>query len=143
MAISFTLCLENRISAFVKADIINPLTNLLTSSARRESCLVPAYCFMPDHQHLILLGGEESSNIWKPLCAYKQRSGFWLARNLGVRWQKDFHDHIMREKENLARHVRYILENPVRKGLVDRWQEYAFSGALLCSLDEVLQGLFN
>jgi putative transposase len=144
IAISFTLCLKDRPSILTRAEVIDPLISLLAKSARRESCMVPGYCYMPDHQHIILLGTKDNSDIWKALCHYKQSSGFWFSRNLqGVRWQKDFHDHIMRERENLAHHVRYVLENPVRKNLVSHWQEYPFSGALLCPLDEVLSGLFN
>lgn len=144
IAISFTLCIKDRVSAFTRTAVVDPLIDILASSADRESCLVPAYCYMPDHQHAVLLGTEPHSNIWKALCEYKQRSGFWLSRNLPrIRWQKDFHDHIMRERDDLAGHVRYIFENPVRKGLVSSWQEYPFSGSLGCRLAEVLAGLFN
>jgi REP element-mobilizing transposase RayT len=144
IAISFTLCIKDRVSAFTRAKVVHPLIDILASSAGRESCLVPGFCYMPEHQHLILLGTEPHSNIWKALCEYKQKSGFWLSRNSpGSRWQKDFHDHIMRERDDLAGHVRYILENPVRKELVSNWQDYPFSGSLWCKLDEVLAGLFN
>lgn len=144
IAISFTLCIKGRVSAFTRKAVVDPLIDILANSASRESCQVPVYCYMPEHQHLILLGTEPHSDIWKALCEYKQRSGFWLSLNLpGIRWQKDFHDHIMRARDDLAGHVRYILENPVRKELVSNWQEYPFSGSLRCTLDEVLAGLFN
>lgn len=144
IAISFTLCICGRVPVLTRKAVVEPLINILSSSVSRESCLVPAYCYMPDHQRVVLLGTESHSNAWKALCEYKQRSGFWLSHSLpGIRWQKDFHDHIMRAREDLAGHARYILENPVRKELVSSWQEYPFSGSLRCRLDEVLAGLFN
>jgi hypothetical protein len=39
-------------------------------------------------------------------------------------WQKSYHDHILRKEEAVADVVRYILENPVRAGLVDSIGEY-------------------
>ncbi len=144
IAISFTLCIKGRVPIFTRPDVVSPLVEILTSAADREACLVPGYCYMPEHQHLVLLGTESFSDIWKALCDYKRRSGFWLSRNLaGVRWQKDYYDHIMREREDLASHVRYTLENPVRKAMVADWREYPFSGALGCEVREVLAGLFS
>ncbi len=64
-------------------------------------------------------------------CGY--RSAYRLA---GL--QKDFYDHIHRKDEDLIRHVRYLLENPVRKGLAARWQDYKFKGSLDYDLEEII-----
>ena len=70
---------------------------------------------------------------------FKQLSGHWLARNLsGVKWQKDFYDHILREEDELMKHLRYIAENPVRRGLVAEWNEYPFTGSEVFDLQTVL-----
>ena len=62
---------------------------------------------------------------------FKQQSGYWMRVNgASARWQKDFHDHIIRKYEDLKAHILYVLENPVRKGLVEEWQEYPFSGCV-------------
>jgi len=46
-------------------------------------------------------------------------------------WQPSFYDHVLRNDEDLPAVARYILNNPVRKGLVDHYTEYVFSGSLV------------
>ena len=58
----------------------------------------------------------------------------------GVRWQKDFYDHVIRTHEDIAAQVRYILDK-VRKGLVSSWEDYPFKGYVGCKLDDVLNGI--
>ena len=55
----------------------------------------------------------------------------------GIRWQKDFYDHVIRRHEDVAVQVRYILDNPVSKGLVSSWQDYPFKGSIGCKLEDV------
>lgn len=88
------------------------------------------------------MGTRGDSNIWKAIVSYKQKTGFWMSSNkLGIMWQKDFYDHIIRKHEDMAAQVRYILDNPVRKGLVPSWQEYPFKGSIGCELEDVLNGI--
>ncbi len=42
-------------------------------------------------------------------------------------WQKSYYDHVLRHDENLAHVVRYVLENPVRAGLVESFDEYPYA----------------
>ena len=46
-------------------------------------------------------------------------------------WQRNFFDHVIRKEESLIRVAEYILQNPVRKGIVPDWGEYPF-----CRLNE-------
>jgi hypothetical protein len=57
---------------------------------------------------------------------------------IGIRWQKDFYDHIIKKNEGLSTQVRYILDNPVRNGIVSHWQEYRYKGSIGCDLDYIL-----
>ncbi len=73
---------------------------------------------------------------------YKQKTGYWLARNQkDFTWQKDFFDHIIRKEEGLVNVAKYILENPVRKGLVAHWQEYPYKGSIGCQLDDIPESM--
>jgi REP element-mobilizing transposase RayT len=58
----------------------------------------------------------------------------------GMKWQKDFYDHVIRTKEDMVTQVRYILDNPVRKRLVSFWEEYPFRGSIGCNLEDFLDG---
>jgi putative transposase len=143
ISVSVTLCLRDRESVFVEQSILDHLVKILADSAAQAGCIVPVYCFMPDHFHAVIMGADDLSDSWLAICDFKQKSGFlFKSLKLGIRWQKNFYDHIMREKEDLAAHVKYVLENPVRKGLVSRWEDYPFSGSIGCRLIDVLNGLF-
>jgi REP element-mobilizing transposase RayT len=91
---------------------------------------------MPDHAHLLLATKDESGDVLKAMKLFKQKTGFWLSQNgNGVRWQKDYYDHILRREEDIERHVHYILGNPVGAGLVQDWTEYTFRGSTIYDLD--------
>jgi hypothetical protein len=46
----------------------------------------------------------------------------------GRLWQARFYDHVMRTGEDGRRMAKYILDNPVRKGLVEEAGMYPYSG---------------
>jgi REP element-mobilizing transposase RayT len=152
ISVAFTLCLEKGVTdvatdvasgfSLSEIEIVNAFREILNSIVAKTGCVVPVYCFIPDHQHLIITGTQNESDIWKTMVSYKQKTGFWMSRNKPeIRWQKDFYDRIIRTNEDVATQVRYVLDNPVRKGLVSSWEEYPFKGAIGCELDDVLLGI--
>ena len=151
ISVAFTLCMKNDAASDVnvasgfslsKPKIVNAFTEILGSIIKKESCIVPVYCFMPDHQHLMVTGIRGDSDVWKVIVSYKQKTGFWMSTNKpGMRWQKDFYDHIIRIDKDVGAQVRYILDNPVRNGLVSSWEEYPFKGAIGCRLEDILSGI--
>lgn len=90
---------------------------------------------MPDHTHVLLEGKDVEADVLDCLSDSKQKSGYWLGQHTGVRWQKDFFDHILRKDEDIMKQVYYILNNPVRKGIVDSWKEYPYKGSTKYDLD--------
>jgi REP element-mobilizing transposase RayT len=87
---------------------------------------------MPDHAHLILTPMTDYvrqlvvslSEIMK---AIKGASAHAINRRLGRNgtvWQQESFDHVLRSAESLDGKIRYVLENPVRRGLVNDWNEY-------------------
>lgn len=92
---------------------------------------------MPDHAHFILGGNDSNSEVKKCLNMFKQKTGFYIAKNLkDIRWQKDYYDHILRSEENLETHIKYILNNPVRAGLSEYWKKYPFKGSTVYNLED-------
>ena len=53
-------------------------------------------------------------------------------------WQPSYYDHVLRKDEDTVAVARYILENPVRKDLVEHFKEYRFSGSFAMELDRLL-----
>lgn len=136
---AFTACELRRRSIFRDSEIVEAMLGHLTIAARQHRCVIPVYCFMPDHLHAILLEAEASSRPKGAMAEFKKLSGDWLYENHPhLHWQKDFYDHIIRQSEDWAGQIRYVLANPVKKGLVSKASDWLHSGAIDCDLDETL-----
>ena len=87
---------------------------------------------MPDHVHLIftpLIDNQkrEVCSVAQIMNAIKGASAHKINKALhrsGRVWQAESFDHVVRSSESLDSKVQYLLENPVRKCLANRWQEY-------------------
>lgn len=133
----FTICVLNGKELFVSQDIFTSIKGILLDSLIRAKCGAYVYLFMPDHVHLLLQGIEDESDLWKCIVDFKQRSGFWLSRNeYSEEWQKGFYDHILRKEEDVEKHARYILNNPVRKRTAEEWKEYPFKGSSIYDFEK-------
>jgi putative transposase len=140
--VAFTLCLKDRATIFRDPELINLFYEFLKETATRYQCKIPVYCFMPDHLHLIVTGTDDELDLLRAISGFKQKTGFWLSKNkLGVTWQKDFFDHVIKKDESLATNVKYILDNPVRRGMVADWREYPFIGSIGYKLEDILIGI--
>ncbi len=125
-----TICTKDQQKVFTNKKTVGKHIRILSECCEKEKFSVWAYCFMPDHIHL-LLTAKENSELIKLVTAYKRLSGYEYKKKTGKNlWQKSFYDHILRKEENITQVVRYILENPVRKNLVENFREYPFSGSL-------------
>jgi REP element-mobilizing transposase RayT len=70
VSVSFTLCVKDRVRLFRDELIVADFTNILANLIDRFSCIIPIYCFMPDHQHILLTGINEKANILGFIKAY-------------------------------------------------------------------------
>ena len=97
---------------------------------------------MPDHAHLLVEGREETSNLRQFAKLAKQRSGGVFRRRTGeVLWQEGYYDRVLRQDDDAKDVARYIIENPVRAGLVKTPVEYAYVGSDVWSLTEVIESV--
>lgn len=127
---SFTACIANRNTPFTMLATVDSFIAILRSITVKYTCSV-IYCFMPDHAHIIIFGNTIESDTYIAMVIFKVQSGAWFNIHLNeYKWQKDFHDHILRDDEDIDEHVLYVVNNPVRKGLVKTWIEYPFTGAI-------------
>lgn len=86
-----------------------------------------AYCFMPDHLHLLVEGQAENSDMRAFVRRAKQFSGLWYKQHTGSSlWQPSYFDHVLREADETISVARYIVENPVIEGLVECLADYSF-----------------
>jgi len=108
---------------------------LLRAVCKENNIPLYAYCVMPDHVHF-LLSASETKGIVEFVREIKSRSTklAWQHGYRGTIWQRSFYDHFLRRDENCMLVAKYIIDNPVRKGIVERWEDYPFSGSLVYEL---------
>ena len=132
---SVTVAVRDRQPVFGDPAVARGAVDVLRSLATKTGVPVYTYCIMPDHVHLILTASPTCDMItfvgqYKSLA---QRAA-WQRGVKGTFWQKSFWDHFLRSNEDFEAAVRYALENPVRKGMVEKWDAYEFSGSLVFDL---------
>lgn len=85
-----------------------------------------AFVVMPDHLHwLIVLQGN--TTLAALMRSVKGRSSRQVNQLRGTNqpvWQNGYHDHAVREDEELVNVARYIVANPLRAGLVNKIGDY-------------------
>ncbi len=88
--------------------------------------IVDAAVLMPDHLHFVgQLGESTLSRVMHTLKSYSVRSLAAAGVETPV-WQEGYYDHALRHDEDYRSKVAYVLQNPVRAGLVSRVDEYPF-----------------
>ena len=86
-----------------------------------------AFVVMPDHFHALITPAPDVS-LEKAVQFIKGGFSFRLKSKLDV-WMRSFNESQIMNQEKFVSCVRYIEENPVRRGLVPTAQAYPFSSA--------------
>jgi putative transposase len=128
----------------VAAPLVGLVLDQFLRAAQDEKFVIIAYCFMPDHVHLLVEGNSPDARLPKFVKRAKQLSGF-AARQVieGKLWQTGYFEHVLRAHEDTRRVVAYILGNPVRAGLVEDPRAYPFSGSGQYQMDMLVDHLQN
>jgi len=81
---------------------------------------------MPNHVHVLLQPrpGMEASRIWKGIKGASARKINQARGTKGHIWDEERFDRIVRDEEDLKVKINYILNNPVKAGLVKNGLEY-------------------
>jgi len=90
-----------------------------------EETTTLAACLMPDHLHWLL---SDASHALETIRRFKSLSTHvgWRENRQGKLWQRSFWDHVIRRDENLRAVAEYIVQNPVRAGLVAEADQYPY-----------------
>ena len=124
---------------FVVDAAVDLVRGQIQRAATENSIAVIAYCFMPDHLHLLVAGETDTSDCRKFMARAKQYSGYYYSQQFHARlWQRYGFDRVLREEESSESAARYTLENPVRAKLVSELRKYGYSGSLTQPLDELI-----
>jgi putative transposase len=136
---SLTFCTINRARLFTSASSVDLVLAQISRASRECAFAVPVYCFMPDHLHLLVEGKSDASDGRDFIKRARQYSAFYYSQRYGATpWQRYGYDHVLRDDEKTLVVARYILQNPLRAGLVKRIADYPFVGSLEWPLDALL-----
>lgn len=108
-----------------------------------------AYTVMPNHVHAVVdlsVQDEVSTTaeavpfdedepveyrqlyqVLKSVKSFSARKSNEILNRQGSFWQKESYDHVVRDDKELSRIVRYLLDNPVKAGLVNRREDWPFT----------------
>lgn len=92
-----------------------------------------AYCIMSNHIHVVINTKEKETAerpLYRIIQSFKRhtaRQANVLLQRQGEFWQPESYDHVVRNEAELKRIIAYVLNNPIKTGLVENWQEWPYS----------------
>jgi putative transposase len=127
--IYLTVCTKRR-----KPILANPGTHELLRAAWRDgrSWLVGRYVVMPDHIHLFCAPSESEAQPLLQWASYWRSATAcnWITHADTPIWQRHFWDTQLRRSESYDQNWQYVVENPVRAGLVARSCDWPYQGEM-------------
>lgn len=124
-----TICTKRRKPILANAEAHEVLR---TAWQRTENWLVGRYVIMPDHIHLFCAPAPlvpESLQSWTGFWK-SEAARHWPRREDAPIWQRHFWDTQLRRGENYDAKWDYVVNNPVRAGLVAKSEDWPFQGEL-------------
>jgi putative transposase len=137
-----TFCTDSRHRHFVVREHVDLVLEQILRCAGETAFAIVAYCFMPDHVHLLVEAQSEASDCRQFIKRAKQFSGYYFKQKFGkALWQRYGFEHVLRNDEATLSVARYIVDNPVRGGLVRRVEDYPFTGSRVYPLAQILEAI--
>jgi REP-associated tyrosine transposase len=90
------------------------------------------YVVMPNHVHLLLSIGDQQQKLSRAIQLIKGGFSHSLRENgivFRAVWEQRYYDRRVRDENEFAEFARYIRQNPVRKRLAERAEDYPYSSA--------------
>lgn len=139
----FTICARHQGEPFANPELAKAIIDSLLRRKRFHNWTLFAYCLMPDHLHFLVqlppnqiryinagARGIVPEGVLDQVGNFKKYTTtqiWWKFGGIGQLWQKSSYDRVIRYNKSIEPVVNYILNNPVRKGLVARWEDYPYS----------------
>ena len=134
-----TLCTFERHRHFIDGTVVTPVLEQFLRTATECEFAILAYCFMPDHLHLLSEGTGKNSSLPRFAALAKQRAAYTTRLLLrGRLWQKGYFERVLRDDDDTFNVARYVVQNPLRAGLVQTAGEYPFMGSSILTKEELI-----
>ncbi len=129
---------------FTNEKLAQAVVDALLWRKRHHNWTLYVYCLMPDHLHFIVRlppheiryfdGGARGivpETILDHVGNFKKWTTtkiWWAQGGTGQLWLKSSYDRVIWYNRSVEPVCSYVLNNPVRKGLVEKWQDYPYVG---------------
>jgi len=122
-----TTVTANRCPLFKVESNAHLLITILEENCAKDRFDLHAWVIMPDHIHLLLTPSPDVS-LEKAVQFVKGNFSFRLKSKFPV-WQPSFTWHRIEDAHDFNSHREYIHQNPVRKGVCSKAEDYPYSSA--------------
>jgi len=118
----------NRQKHFSNSVSAQVLSNEFDLIGHDSDCTSLAHVVMPDHFHWLVQLDRETTlqEVVRKLKGRSARRISKLKLTTERVWQSGFHDHAVRVEEDLENLANYLIQNPLRAGLVRDVEDYPF-----------------
>jgi putative transposase len=97
--------------------------------AGQQGAAFGRYVIMPDHLHFFIRIAP-SLKIGTTVRLLKRSLSTAMHQPV-PHWQPGFFDHVLRHSESYSQKWNYVVQNPVRAGLVEHAEEWPFQGEII------------
>jgi len=128
----FVICCSYKKSEILIDPRVAPiLINCIKWFADKSNITPLGFVIMPDHLHwaFALKQPYTLDNIIKIYKSFTARKIGELQHNENKVWQHGYYEHMLRDVKDFRIKLDYMHNNPIRKGLIDRAEDYLYSTA--------------
>lgn len=146
----FTVVTYKRIEIFANPENVSLLRITIKKVMQKHPFKINAFVLLPDHLHCIWTLPQHDSDFstrWRLIKSafsrsFEQKDVGWVEERNPTDvalsasrqkkkekpiWQRRFWEHLIRNKQDLNRHIEYIHYNPVKHGLIEAPADYIYS----------------
>jgi REP element-mobilizing transposase RayT len=144
-AYHFTICARHHGAPFYDERLAKVIIDSLIWTKHRYDWILFCYCLMPDHLHFLCgltkcnttcidagARGIVEESLLDQVGRFKSYTthGAWKFGIQGHLWQKSSYDRVLDWHRPFQEVAAYILNNPVRRGLVEAAEQWPYSAVI-------------
>ena len=127
-------------SLFTQQDRIDLVRAQFLRASKETNVADVAHCFMPDHFQELVKGESSDADAERYIRKAKQYSGFYFKQAFHLKlWVRKGFKRVLIDDYAPRAAIKYIIENPVRAGLVTRVENYPFTGSAKYTIEELME----
>jgi putative transposase len=123
-----TFCTRDRKETFDSDEHVECVREQILRTCSERRFAIPAAVFMPDHVHLLVRGLDKDSHFISCMTLARRRSALTYRRTFEADlWQDGYFERVVRDADDERGAIRYIVNNPVRRGLCRAPEDYRYA----------------